>query len=194
MSTSGDRYHHGALAAALLEAADALLGESGAATLSLREVARRAGVSHNAPYHHFADRQALLKRLSERHMSALLDAQRAAASASPPGASRLRAMAVAYVDYAADHPQGFALVFDPEVCVPGAPSETMAPLIRANEELIADVVGEVDPRLDEPARAAAVAGVWGLAHGLANLVVAGHLPRDAAAPGVDALVALVRGD
>ncbi|MGX9346063.1 TetR/AcrR family transcriptional regulator [Microbacterium sp. KNMS] len=190
MSTSVGRYHHGDLGPALLEAAEALLAERGAAALSLREVARRAGVSHNAPYHHFADRLALLKRLSERHMDALLDAQRRAAEGERDARARLRAIASAYVGYAREHPHGFGIVFDPEVCVPGHPSEAMAPLIRANEELIAAVVAQAAPELDDPTREAAVAGVWGLAHGLATLVVAGHIDAGQVDAGIDGVIAL----
>ena len=65
LSEEGIRaYHHGDLRKALLDAASALLAEVGVAAISLREVARRAGVSHNAPYRHFADRDALLAALA----------------------------------------------------------------------------------------------------------------------------------
>ena len=185
-------YHHGDLAPALLNAADDLLVAGGVGALSLREVARRAGVSHNAPYHHFADRKALLKRLSERHMGKLLDAQKQAFAGAPPGLSALRGITEAYVDYAVDHPQGFALVFDPEICVPGAPSAEMAPLIRANEELLAGVLTAIDPTLHGPGLEAAVAAVWSFAHGMATLAVAGHLPREGMASGLQALLALAR--
>lgn len=191
VSTS-TKYHHGDLGPALLVAADELLAESGVGVLSLREVARRAGVSHNAPYHHFTDRRALLKRLSERHMEQLLEGQRRAVAEVTPGAPAIRAIASAYVDYAVAHPQGFALVFDPEICIPGAPSAEMAPLIRANEDLIAQAIVAVDPTLSGERLEATVAGAWSLAHGMATLVVAGHLPQDAVASGLDALVAFVR--
>lgn len=186
------KYHHGDLGPALLAAADELLVDGGVGALSLREVARRAGVSHNAPYHHFADRKALLKRLSERHMGYLLDAQKTAYAAAPAGLPALRAITGAYLDYAVAHPQGFALVFDPEICVPGSPSETMAPLIRANEELLAEVLTVIDPTLRGAELEAAVAALWSLAHGMATLVVAGHLPPEGMASGIDALLSLAR--
>ncbi len=186
------KYHHGDLGPALLAAADELLVEGGVGALSLREVARRAGVSHNAPYHHFADRKALLKRLSERHMGHLLDAQRAAHAAAAPGLPALRAIAEAYLAYAVAHPQGFALVFDPEICVPGSPSDEMAPLIRANEDLLAEVLATIDPSLRAADLEAAVAAVWSFAHGMATLVVAGHLPPEGMASGLEALLSLAR--
>ncbi|MGO1410887.1 TetR/AcrR family transcriptional regulator [Microbacterium sp.] len=190
MSRSSASYHHGNLRAALLDAADAMLAESGSASLSLREVARRAEVSHNAPYHHFADRTALLKALAERHMSRLLDAQRAVASSSN-ASTRLRDVGRAYVGYAVAHPQGFGVVFDPEVCVPGQPSPTMAPLIEANEQILAEIVRDVAPELDPDARASAEAGLWAFVHGLAELIIAGHLPPESAESAVDGLAAVI---
>ena len=66
VSRSSATYHHGNLQAALEDAALSLLETQPAARISLREVARRAGVSHNAPYHHFGDRAALLHTLGVR--------------------------------------------------------------------------------------------------------------------------------
>lgn len=191
VSTSGSRYHHGDLAAALLDAADALLAERGSAALSLREVARRAGVSHNAPYHHFADRTALLNGLAQRHLRRMLDAQIAAVEAETDPDARVRALGLAYVAYAQRHPHGFAIVFDPEICDPASPTPAMAPMIRENEELLAAAVAAVAPDLDEERRRHAEAGYWALVHGLAHLSVAGHIPPDAAAA-FDALVAAIR--
>ncbi len=190
MSRSAASYHHGNLRSALLDAADAMLVEGGSASLSLREVARRADVSHNAPYHHFTDRTALLKALAERHMARLLDAQRAAAS-SPDPSTRLRDVGRAYIEYAVAHPQGFDVVFDPEVCTPGAPTATMAPLIEENERLLSEVVRAVGPDLDANARASAEAGLWAFMHGLAQLIVAGHLPPEAAETAADGIAAII---
>ncbi|WP_261164779.1 TetR/AcrR family transcriptional regulator [Microbacterium sp. Marseille-Q6965] len=191
MSTSGSRYHHGDLAAALLDAADALLSERGANALSLREVARRAGVSHNAPYHHFADRKALMNGLAQRHLRRMLEAEREAVEAEAAPDARVRALGLAYVRYAQRHPHGFAIVFDPEICDPAAPTEAMAPLIRANEELLADAVAGIAPDMAESERRHAESGFWALVHGLAQLSVAGHIPPDAAVA-FDALVAVIR--
>ncbi|NHI16698.1 WHG domain-containing protein [Microbacterium excoecariae] len=192
MSTSDARYHHGDLRRALLDAADELLEESGSAALSLREVARRAGVSHNAPYHHFPDRIAVMKGLAARHMRKLLGAQRAAAEQAGDPFCRLRAVGRAYAGYALENPAGFGIVFDPEICVPGAPSDEMAPLIGENEDLIADLVARcLTDDADPATRAAAAAGVWSLVHGLAQLITSGHLPRSAADHALDGLGALL---
>ncbi|WP_144721459.1 TetR/AcrR family transcriptional regulator [Agrococcus jejuensis] len=190
MSRSESRYHHGDLASALEAAADSLLAERGAASLSLREVARRAGVSHNAPYHHFADRHALLQRLGVRHMTRLVEAQRAAGERETDARAAFVAMGAAYVGYAHEHPHGFAVIFDPEVCVPGETGPQMTTLIAENEALIGAAIARVAPELGEQEIEAAVVGAWGAAHGLAQLVAAGHVPIDAVRPAFEAYLAM----
>lgn len=185
MSRSDRAYHHGNLGPALEEAALQLLEEQSHSALSLREVARRAGVSHNAPYHHFGDRQQLLKRVSERAMRELLAAQQRAAASTPEGKGQVLAVGSAYLTYAVEHPHAFSAIFDPEVCVPGAPSEAMAPLIEANERLLADVAR---PVWGEDGLDLRCAGLWGAVHGLATLVIAGHLPTEAGVPALAAVI------
>lgn len=190
VSRSAPTYHHGDLRAALERAALELLETVPASKLSLREVARRAGVSHNAPYHHFGDRADLLRAIAVRAMSELLAAQEEAVAAASGPVERLTAMLGAYVDYAADHPQAFALVFDPEYCAAGNPSEAMAPLITRNEQLLAEEVGGLLrlPRFAGRDPEALAAGLWATVHGMSELVVLGHLPRDVAVPAATALL------
>lgn len=190
VSRSPGAYHHGNLQAALEDAALELLETTSAARISLREVARRAGVSHNAPYHHFGDRAALLRALGVRAMAALLAAQEeAVASASGP-VERVRALGLAYVQYAAAHPQAFSLVFDPDYCAAGSPSEAMAPLIARNEELLATEVAALvrEPAYEGRDPVALAAALWATVHGMAQLVTLGHLPPEAVEPALDALV------
>ena len=101
MSTSTP-YHHGDLRQAVLTKAGEVLEKEGLESLSLREVARGAGVSHNAPYRHFSDRDRLLVALIEEGFQMLLDAL-----ARRPR----REMGEAYVDFALSHPQRFRLMF-----------------------------------------------------------------------------------
>lgn len=175
VSTSRGDYHHGDLAAALERAAMQLLDEKPAAQISLREVARAADVSHNAPYHHFADRRGLLKTLAERSMAGLVEAVLAAVAAATGDEDRLRAAAEAYIRFASERPHAFEAIYDPTVCVPGAPTATMAPLIDELEGLLARLA--TDGGLGEPTDPVAL---WGLMHGLATLAAAGHLEREAA--------------
>ena len=190
MSRSADAYHHGSLKPALEDAALDLLRTTAHTDLSLREVARTAGVSHNAPYHHFGDRTALLKRLSERSMSELLHAL---VAASPSGAAphtaraQLVAVGAAYVGYAAAYPERFRIIYDPSVCVPGAPSAEMAPLLTAVETILMEATKAISPGASGATLTALTTGVWGAVHGLAELVIAGHITADEAEP---ALVAL----
>lgn len=113
MSATARPYHHGNLREALLEAAERALETTGAADLSLRELAREVGVSHAAPRRHFADRQALLDALALNgflQLGATLDA---ALATAPPAdfAARMHALARAYVGFATTRPALVALMF-----------------------------------------------------------------------------------
>ncbi len=189
--SSARPYHHGDLRNSLLDAAERLLLSQSPAALSLRSVAREAQVSHAAPYHYFADRAELLKAAGDRCMERFVAAQTRAVAAREDARERLLAMGEAYLDFAIREPHAFSLVYDPELCPPDNPSPERAPLIEANEQLLADVLRDaqragfrrgVDPE-------ALGAGLWGAIHGLAVLVTAGHLTPGAARAGLLALLA-----
>lgn len=169
MSRSAREYHHGDLARVLEQAAVRLLEEKPAAMIGLREVARAAGVSHNAPYHHFSDRRGLLKVLAERSMADLLAAVRSAIAGQDSPAEVLLRGGQAYISFGAEHPHAFEVIYDPTVCIPGSPTEAMAPLISELETLLetASVRAGLPP-------ATGANGLWGLMHGLATLTAAGH--------------------
>lgn len=152
-----------------------LLADKPAGEISLREVARAADVSHNAPYHHFSDRRGLLKVLAERSMADLVAAVRAAIEGASGPASATIEGGAAYIRFAVEHPHGFDVIYDPTVCIPGEPSETMAPLIVELEELLA--AASIAAGLDGES---GVIGVWGLVHGLGTLCAAGHFTLDEA--------------
>jgi AcrR family transcriptional regulator len=101
MAMNERAYHHGNLRAVLLAEAERTLRDQGIDQLSLRDLARQAGVSHAAPRRHFADRQALLEALAEVGFRRLGDAVRAAIDAAGDDSeARLRAAATAYVGFA----------------------------------------------------------------------------------------------
>src|SRR5258705_11694555 len=103
-------YHHGDLRAALVRAALALLDESGETALSLRAVARRAGVSAAAPYRHYADREALVSAVAAVGYRELAE-QLAAAHPSPSTPAQLASGAIAYGQFRPDRPAPFRLMF-----------------------------------------------------------------------------------
>jgi AcrR family transcriptional regulator len=153
-------YHHGDLRTATLLAAGKLLEEQGPAGVVLREVARRAGVSHNAPYRHFADREALLANLAAEGFAWL----GAELSACPPSD-----MGEAYVRFALAHPQRFRLMFGGLVPLSREPALATASR-KAYESLLQAFQGRSD--IADPGAAAAAA--WSLVHGLAHLLLDGH--------------------
>jgi AcrR family transcriptional regulator len=105
-------YHHGALREALLDEAQLLLAEQGPEAISLRELARRVGVSHSAPERHFANRQALLEALAVRGHALLYAAiRRALDEHGPRLEDQFRAAATAYVDFATENERLLRLMF-----------------------------------------------------------------------------------
>jgi AcrR family transcriptional regulator len=177
-------YHHGNLRSELLSCAERALGEGGLAQLSLRDLARQAGVSHAAPRRHFADKQALLDALAqdgfERLGRALRDAMDAA---GPDFDARLAALAGSYVRFATRHAALLELMFANKHRPGAADSlrEAADAAFAAPLALIADgqAAGAVVP--GDPDAVATVA--WATVQGLATIANAGMLD-DAALDGL----------
>lgn len=192
-----DGYHHGDLRRALLDAAADLVAERGVEGLTLREVARRAGVSHAAPYHHFADLSAMVTALAVESLARLRDEQRATAAAHVSAPERIRALGVAYVRFALADPARFRLMWRPELRGDSEPTqvddvgaESYEPLLQAIAE------GQASRELVEGDTAGLALGAWSAVHGLAVLMVDGPLRRQARAwsdaePRVDAVIDVV---
>ena len=172
-------FHHGNLRAELLERAEAVLRESGAETLSLRELARDAGVSHGAPRSHFRDRGALLDALAERGFDRLAEAIEAAAQALPaePGAGPdlLRAAGGAYLDFASDNPALLALMVAAKADDPSGPvHDAAARLFAAMTALVTTVVG---PRIHDAANIERLTLLLSATvQGIASLVASRRIP------------------
>ena len=166
-------YHHGDLRAACLRAALELLEEEGGAGLSLRAVARRAGVSATAPYRHYADRDALVSAVAADGYRELADSL-ASAHPSPTTPDELAAVAVAYVRFALDRPALFRVMFA-EPCDPSSEERVAATAVIS--QYVRDMVHAVFPGADPDALSTAV---WALVHGLAFLLLDGKL--DASTP------------
>src|SRR5215470_9622220 len=124
-------YHHGDLRAAILTEAARLVAERGADRLSLRELARAAGVSHAAPAHHFTDRRGLFTAMATEGFGMLAEALR---GARPDFLDA----ALAYVRFAIDHPGHYEVMFDKSLYDAGAP-DLVAAETAAGTELAAGV-------------------------------------------------------
>ncbi len=121
-----DHYHHGNLREALVDAASCLIADGGTAGLSLRKVARHAGVSQAAPYHHFSNKDALLAEVALRGFEDLTNRLRDQSADGEP-VERLTNMGRAYIGFALEHPWLYTLMFGPEL----SPSEIDHPALKA---------------------------------------------------------------
>lgn len=172
MTDARTAYHHGDLQAALIEGGVAVLERDGLDALSLRAVARAAGVSHAAPYHHFADKAALLAAIAAHGFDLLHEEITGRVTDSP--ADRLQTAAITYVGFAVDNPALFRLMFSGAV----SPHEDHPELRTAAGR----AYGHITTSL--PDETAAVAA-WSLVHGLAMLLldsqIEGAIPSRSAA-------------
>ena len=166
-----DGYHHGDLRRALLDAAAAAIAEDGPAALSLRDLARRAGVSHAAPTHHFGDKKGLLTALATEGYDGLSQALQDARAQT----GSFLEMGVAYVRYATTHRAHFEVMWRPDL-YHADDAALAAARDRSGEALtsgLADLPdGQPGPDLEEAGLAA-----WSLAHGFATLWLSGALPN-----------------
>jgi AcrR family transcriptional regulator len=169
-------YHHGDLRQALLDAAEAELAEKGLEGFTLRGCAKRAGVSHAAPAHHFRDANGLLTALAavghERFTAAMQ--KRQAVATSPRG--RLIGAGLGYLDFARANPGLFRLMFAslrPDFSDPGL-AEAGFRSFSVLTDAVRDLTG-VGPFKDRTAMLDAMAA-WSVVHGLAHLLLAGQLP------------------
>jgi AcrR family transcriptional regulator len=171
-------YHHGDLRAACVRAAVELLEEGGQSALSLRAVARRAGVSAAAPYRHYADREALVSAVAAvgyRELAARL----AAAHPAPSTPEQLASVAVAYVKFAIERPALFRIMFG-EPC--DRDNEERVAATAAVSAYLREIVARSFPGADAEALGTAI---WALVHGLAFLHLDGKLDGSSPATAAD---------
>ncbi|MEZ5936740.1 MAG: TetR/AcrR family transcriptional regulator [Hyphomonadaceae bacterium] len=173
----------------ILAASLELLNEGGVGALSMREVARRAGVSHQAPYHHFADREAILAELVKDGFSQLHAYEARASEQSPPGAERITAIGIAYVSFALDQPALFQLMFRRELVeLQKFPQteEIADEAFNVPHAAVAEACGKsMDACMPE------MLACWSMVHGLATLILEGKLDHQLG-PGREARDACVR--
>jgi AcrR family transcriptional regulator len=170
-------YHHGNLPAALLDAIESAIAEHGVSGVSLRDVSRRAGVSHSAPAHHFGSKSGMLTAFATVGYRMLIESarQEAAALDGSDLAAQIAALGQGYVRFAVHHPAHFELMFRADLLDPDDKD-----LIAARSELNGLLVDAIERcraagyLRDQPA-VIVQACVWSLAHGLAALWISGRL-------------------
>ena len=161
-------YHHGDLRTALLAAAESEVAEKGVEGFSLRQVAKRAGVSHAAPAHHFGDAKGLLTALAADGYIQFLAAQALReAQVEPNAPAQLIAAGLGYVDFALTRPALFRLLFGsdrPDYTDPSLSQAADAAYLHLEHQIHACGGDQSD-----------MTAVWAMAHGLADLLAAGRL-------------------
>lgn len=173
-------YHHGNLRQALITAGLEILSEQGIEGLSLRKVASRVGVSHTAPYNHFADKQALLAAISTAGHEQLFEALSTAfEEARRAAANILFEIAWVYLQFALDDPGRFKLMFsgalEEETAHPGYQETAMRNITLLEQVIVhCQEIGQLEPG---PVEQTAIS-LWSAVHGFTYLVLEDQFPRD----------------
>jgi AcrR family transcriptional regulator len=190
-------YHHGDLAPALLRAAEDILEQEGPQALTLRAVARRTGVSHMAPAHHFGDLTGLLSELAA-HGYRLFSARLLEAQEAPGARTVSRAMGQAYVRFAQEKPGLFLLMFRSErldfsrpALAEAARGASLA-LMRSSDAETADASHWTG--VEGRVALARMVFDWSVVHGFAMLLIDGRLEAVMAVPGCERDVATLLDD
>jgi AcrR family transcriptional regulator len=184
-----EAYHHGDLRAALIEASEALLAERGPEGFSLREVARRSGVSPAAPAHHFGDSQGLLTAVATLAFDGLTAALEAGnARGGTDALARLREQGVGYVGFALAHPGRFGVMFSAAVRKDEALQHSACAAFNVLEDGVRRLLGVPGEAPLAPAHWGALVATWSVVHGFAHLALAGRFEALAPTGGREALL------
>lgn len=177
MARTARQYHHGNLRNALIEAAIPLLEAHGPAALSLREVAKAAGVSHAAPYRHFRDKTELLEEIAASGYATLtracLDAQRRYAG---DPAKQLVEAGIGYLMFVVEQPRVAHLMFGGMIALDACGESLRQASAQAFQSLVGIVRAGVQAGVfkESPAEELTIAA-WSMVHGLATLITSGML-------------------
>jgi len=177
--TLREPYHHANLHKTLLDAAVTLIGEVGPRAFTLREVARRAGVSHNAPYRHFASKDELLAEVAAEGFDRLTISMRKKMARANSPREQLQECGCGYVAFALRWPQHFLVMFDLPQAQLGHEKHQAAGQIAfaVLEECVAAAQDSGDLPVGDLLPLAWLA--WSLVHGIAKLAISGNLPFNA---------------
>jgi AcrR family transcriptional regulator len=177
-------YHHGDLRNALVQAGLELLAEGGAQELDLRKVARRAGVSHAAPYRHFADKQALIAAINEQGFHLLADQIRSTLrEVSDEPVEQLLGVALAYVRFAQENPWLIREMFS-GITIKRETFQSLHMASKSVYRLYAEVIrnGQERGKLVDGDPTALAAVLWSVLHGLAMLIIENQMSPYADGP------------
>ena len=163
-------YHHGDLREALIKAGRAILEKDGIDALTLRACARKAGVSHAAPQHHFASVSDLLAEIAATGFEDFVEALDNGAARAPSPVEKLKAMGLSYVAFARERPAVYQLMFG--IAAPLA-SDRLQAAKKAAWEQLSNTVAEAAGPEDKEAKAMQV---WSTVHGFSMLIISQKLP------------------
>lgn len=172
-------YHHVNLKQSLLDAAVALIGEAGPQGFTLREVARRAGVSHNAPYRHFRDKEDLLAEVAAQGFDRLTESMTAAMVKGRTAAERLRLAGRGYVAFALEWPRHTLVMFDRPKPAEQRPEHAEAARRALQTLLDATTAAQAEGALPKGDAQRLAIAAWSGVHGLAKLAIGGQIPFNA---------------
>ena len=191
--TAKSSYHHGDLRNALLEAARALAHEVGPDSITLREVARRAGVSHTAAYHHFADKNDLLRALAVQAFHDLEASQASRIAEGGDLATTLEGLTTDYLAFATERRAEFSFMWRRELCMPDGEPDALKDAQLASQETVTAYLRTrvgldlaADPDL-------ATLAYWSLSHGFATIVLETPAFKHAPAEQIDFLARTMVG-
>ena len=166
------RYHHGNLRNTLLAIATDLLAEDGVHSLSLRKMAQRAGVSHNAPYMHFADKEAVLVAIAQEGFRLLsIDVESAISRSGDNSRQKLIAASKAYVCFAIEHPDRLQVMFQP-IDVEKYPALLEVSQASLNRLFELVKLGQENGELRSGDTHEMTKAIWAMVHGIAALSIA----------------------
>lgn len=172
------RYHHGNLKKALLDAAVKVIAKVGPRAFTLREVARKAKVSHNAPYRHFRDKEELLAAVAAEGFDRLADSMIDAAAPADDALSALLLSGSGYVQFALRWPDHFSVMFDQHEGFHAYPNYAASGQ-RAFQVLLDRITAAQEAGQLPAGDANALAlTAWSMVHGIAKLAISGLLPFD----------------
>lgn len=182
-------YHHGNLRKALLDAALAAVREAGITELSLRDVARRAGVSHAAPAHHFKDKAGLLTALATEGFERFAQAQRDARERGTNPVERFSWTGWAYVMFADQNREYFEIMFRPELL--NGDDEAYRAAANAAHQVLLETMRPVSAGFTEEQLLQQSTSAWALAHGLSRLWLDGNLTAFAGLTDIDSAARVI---